>query len=201
MDGAGLLNHLRLSVRDPDASAALHEPVLRSAGPGVVDRLPVGLVVRSEGEELEPVGARLEGARDLRRDADRVERADVGEVVAELDAPAPGQDDVDLLGVDVAMGERAAHPRLEPEVRDAGLLRAERRAGDARLPVVAEAVARRGVLDFAISADLVEPDRINVFERWASAEALQRFRGSGPDEGQRAELRAADVQEYVVGER
>ncbi len=47
----------------------------------------------------------------------------------------------------------------------------------------------------------MEPDRINVFERWATAEALQRFRGSGPDEGQRAELRSADVREYAVGER
>ena len=35
MDGAGSLNHLRLSVRDPDASAALYDPVLTLLAIGV----------------------------------------------------------------------------------------------------------------------------------------------------------------------
>ena len=38
MDGAGALNHLRLSVRDPDASAALYDPVLTLLGYEQVSR-------------------------------------------------------------------------------------------------------------------------------------------------------------------
>ena len=68
--------------------------------------------------------------------------------------------------------------------------------------VLAMDAARRapGCLDFALSADLLEPTRINVFERWSSADALYRFRGTGPSEDDRRVLRAIDVQEYrVVG--
>ena len=65
---------------------------------------------------------------------------------------------------------------------------------------VAVAAARRapGCLDFALSADLVDPARVNVYERWTSAEALGRFRGSGPDEQQRTTLRKIRVQEYEI---
>jgi hypothetical protein len=60
--------------------------------------------------------------------------------------------------------------------------------------------ARRaqGCLDFALSPDLLEPGRINVFERWESDDDLHRFRGSGPDEGQLAALVNIDVDEYAV---
>jgi quinol monooxygenase YgiN len=33
-------------------------------------------------------------------------------------------------------------------------------------------------LDFAQSADALEPDRINIFERWESDSALEAFRNS-----------------------
>lgn len=36
-----------------------------------------------------------------------------------------------------------------------------------------------GCLDFVQSADPVEPNRINIFERWESDEALMSFRTSG----------------------
>jgi quinol monooxygenase YgiN len=64
--------------------------------------------------------------------------------------------------------------------------------------VVAAAREARGCLDFALSADLLEPGRINVYERWSSEEDLQRFRGSGPDVNQLAELLDIRVHEYAV---
>jgi quinol monooxygenase YgiN len=60
--------------------------------------------------------------------------------------------------------------------------------------------ARRapGCLDFALSADLLDPRRINVLERWSSAQDLARFRGSGPSDEQTAAIEAAQVQEFEV---
>ena len=60
---------------------------------------------------------------------------------------AAGEDHVDLLGLDVAVGERAAHAGPEPEVGHAGLLRAERGPRHPGLPALAEPVRGRGVLD------------------------------------------------------
>lgn len=64
--------------------------------------------------------------------------------------------------------------------------------------VVAAARRADGCLDFALSADIVDPERVNVFERWSSADALHRFRGSGPDDDRFAALREIRVAEYVV---
>jgi quinol monooxygenase YgiN len=63
-------------------------------------------------------------------------------------------------------------------------------------------LARRapGCLDFAISADLVDVGRINVFERWESQTAVEVFRGSGPSDTQRAAMLAASVAEYDVAD-
>jgi quinol monooxygenase YgiN len=66
--------------------------------------------------------------------------------------------------------------------------------------VVEAARQAPGCLDFALSADLVDPGRINVFERWASDQDLHRFRGSGPDDTQTAAVLAIDVDEYTVME-
>jgi quinol monooxygenase YgiN len=65
--------------------------------------------------------------------------------------------------------------------------------------VVVEAARRSpGCLDFAITADSVEPDRIDVYERWESDEELLAFRGSGPDAGTAARIRAASVRKYRI---
>ena len=57
---------------------------------------------------VSPSGPGLERARDLRRDADRVERRDLDDLVVEAHAPVAGDHDVDLLGLLVAVAERAA---------------------------------------------------------------------------------------------
>ena len=63
--------------------------------------------------------------------------------------------------------------------------------------------ARRadGCLDFAVSADPVDPQRVNVLERWRSRDALLRFRGDGPDAGIRSRILTAQVAEYEVPRR
>lgn len=66
--------------------------------------------------------------------------------------------------------------------------------------VVRQARRAPGCLDFAISADPIEPDRINVFERWESHAAVETFRGSGPSDEQGSAIVAATVCEYDASE-
>jgi quinol monooxygenase YgiN len=55
-----------------------------------------------------------------------------------------------------------------------------------------------GCLDFAVSADAVDPARVNIFERWQTRESLLRFRGQGPDDDMRSRILDADVAEYAI---
>ncbi|TFV56109.1 antibiotic biosynthesis monooxygenase [Mycobacterium sp. PS03-16] len=64
--------------------------------------------------------------------------------------------------------------------------------------VVAQARRTAGCLDFAISADLLEAGRVNVYERWESPAALAAFRGSGPDAEQSAAMLTVSVEDYDV---
>ncbi len=79
---------------------------------------------------------------------------------------------------------------VEPEQREAYL--------QSCVEVIEQARTAPGCLDFALSADLVSASRINVFERWESAEAVQSFRGEGPSQEQQAEMISASVSEYEV---
>lgn len=68
--------------------------------------------------------------------------------------------------------------------------------------VVEAARSTDGCLDFFIAADLVDPARINVYERWESNDAVETFRGEGVQGEQAAAIRAASVAEYgAVEER
>lgn len=84
----------------------------------------------------------------------------------------------------------AGHITVRPEQREEYL---------AGCVVVVE-LARRaeGCLDFAISADLIDAGRINIFERWASQSTLDAFRGSGPGEDQSAAMLSVSVMDYDV---
>jgi quinol monooxygenase YgiN len=64
--------------------------------------------------------------------------------------------------------------------------------------VVRQARRSPGCLDFALSADLIEPGRINVFERRESQAAVEAFRGSGPRDEQGAAIVSAEVADYDV---
>ncbi len=84
----------------------------------------------------------------------------------------------------------SGHLVVDPEQRDAYL--------ETCREVVAAGRAAPGCLDFALSADLVDPSRINVLERWESREAVEAFRGDGVGEDQGAMIRSADVVECDV---
>ena len=64
--------------------------------------------------------------------------------------------------------------------------------------VVTRARAADGCLDFALGADLADPSRINVYERWASREHVECFRGDGVGEEQGARILRAEVAEHDV---
>jgi quinol monooxygenase YgiN len=84
----------------------------------------------------------------------------------------------------------------------AGSLFLEPRERDRYLAAVSGvAVAARdapGCLDFVQSADVIDPERINVYERWISVEHVQRFRRSGAPQPQLPAVRSASVEQYRV---
>ena len=55
-----------------------------------------------------------------------------------------------------------------------------------------------GCLDFVQSADPIDPERINVFERWDTDDDVHRFRASGGPELVLPPLISADVHKYRV---
>ena len=86
----------------------------------------------------------------------------------------------------------AGHLVVDPRERDDYL------AGC--VDVVRQARRATGCLDFSLSADLLEPCRVNIFERWESVAAVQAFRGSGPSDEQGAAVRTASVAEYDISD-
>ena len=86
----------------------------------------------------------------------------------------------------------AGHITVEPQQRAAYLADCVR--------VIEQAREAAGCLDFAITADLIDPRRINIFERWASQAAIDTFRGSGPSDEQGAAIRSASVAEYDIAD-
>ena len=86
----------------------------------------------------------------------------------------------------------AGHIVVNPEQRDDYL------AGC--VEVVRQARRAPGCLDFSLSADLLEPGRVNIYERWESQAAVETFRGSGPSDEQGAAIVAASVSEYDIGD-
>ena len=86
----------------------------------------------------------------------------------------------------------AGHITVEPRQRESYL------AGC--VSVVEQARGTAGCLDFAITADLLDPARINIFERWESQAAVETFRGSGPSGDQSAAMLSASVAEYDIAD-
>ena len=86
----------------------------------------------------------------------------------------------------------AGHLTVEPSQREAYL--------EGCVSVVEQARAAAGCLDFAIAADLLDPGRVNVYERWESQAAVEAFRGSGPGDEQGAAIRSGAVAEYDVAD-
>jgi quinol monooxygenase YgiN len=87
----------------------------------------------------------------------------------------------------------AGHAMVEPDQRAHYL--------ESCVEVVRQARAATGCLDFAISADLLDPSRVNVYERWESQSAVEAFRGSGPSDEQGAAMISASVVEFDVADQ
>jgi quinol monooxygenase YgiN len=79
---------------------------------------------------------------------------------------------------------------VEPTRRDDYLLGCQ--------AVVRQARRTPGCLDFAISADLLDPSRVDIFERWESRAAVDAFRGGGPSDEQQGSIVSASVSEFDV---
>lgn len=64
--------------------------------------------------------------------------------------------------------------------------------------VVLAARSAPGNIDFALSADLLQPDRVNVYECWQDAASVEAFRGSGPEGGLSELITGAQVSQHEV---
>jgi quinol monooxygenase YgiN len=86
----------------------------------------------------------------------------------------------------------AGHVTVDPEQLESYLASC--------VSVVEKARGAAGCLDFAITADLIDPGRVNLFERWESQAAVETFRGSGPSKKQGAAMLSASVAEYDIAD-
>lgn len=86
----------------------------------------------------------------------------------------------------------AGHIMVEPDQRESNLADC--------VGVVEQARRAPGCLDFVITADLVDPGRIDILERWESQSAVEAFRGSGSSDEQGAAMLSASVAEYDVAD-
>jgi quinol monooxygenase YgiN len=64
--------------------------------------------------------------------------------------------------------------------------------------VVAAARSSQGCVDFSIGADLLDPGRVNIYEKWESQAAVDAFRGDGPSGEQGAAILFGSVAEHDV---
>jgi quinol monooxygenase YgiN len=86
----------------------------------------------------------------------------------------------------------AGHIAVDPEQREALLA--------ASVRVVEKARQADGCLDFAMTADLIDPGRVNLFERWESEAALKAFRRRAPRHKHRPALLSVSVAEYDIAD-
>lgn len=56
--------------------------------------------------------------------------------------------------------------------------------------------ANKNCLDFSVSPDPIDLNRVNVYEKWLSREALALFRASGPENHSFSMVVSFDVDEY-----
>jgi quinol monooxygenase YgiN len=86
----------------------------------------------------------------------------------------------------------AGHATVEPQQREAYL------AGSGM--IVEQARRATGCLDVAVSADLIDPSRVNIFERWESQAALETFRRNNLSNEQFPAVLSPSLAEYDVAD-
>ena len=63
---------------------------------------------------------------------------------------------------------------------------------------IIQARKAEGCNDFSVSEDPIDVNRVNIFEKWTSREALEKFRESGPEDDIFSLVDAFNVQEYEI---
>ena len=86
----------------------------------------------------------------------------------------------------------AGHITVEPQQRESYLTDC--------VSVVERARGAAGCLDFAITADPIDPGRVNIFERWESQAALNTARGNAPGFEQAEAMLSVSVADYDVAD-
>ncbi len=86
----------------------------------------------------------------------------------------------------------AGHITVEPLQRESYLASC--------VSVVERARGAAGCLDIAITADSVDPGRVNIFERWESQAALDTARGNAPGFEQAEAMLSVSVADYDVAD-
>lgn len=64
--------------------------------------------------------------------------------------------------------------------------------------VVRQARVAPGCLDFSITADSIDPKRVNIHERWETEAELLAFRGEDPNSGLAVSFEEAEVRRYLI---
>lgn len=86
------------------------------------------------------------------------------------------------------------HLQLDPADRDAHV--------NASITAVRLARRAQGCVDFAVSADPVDPARVNVLERWERPEDLEAFRSAEADPDAEpvdlGRIRTFNIEQYTV---
>ncbi len=79
---------------------------------------------------------------------------------------------------------------VDPSRRDAYL--------SSCIEVVKQARETPGCLDFSVTADLVAADRVHVYERWETVQAVEDFRGEGQNGAETEAIISASVWQYEI---
>tara|TARA_R110001599_G_scaffold69414_1_gene195427 strand:- start:8192 stop:8467 length:276 start_codon:yes stop_codon:yes gene_type:complete len=79
---------------------------------------------------------------------------------------------------------------LKPGTRDEFIQKAREAISQARELDACE--------DFSVSADPIDANRVNVFEKWNARRPLDEFKSSGPDNDSFSLVEAFDVHEYEI---
>lgn len=84
----------------------------------------------------------------------------------------------------------AGHLRVRSASRDRFLVLSR--------PAILAARTTAGCHDYAISADPVDHNRVNIYECWQDHDALQAFRGEGPSDDLAELITSADIHEFAM---
>ncbi|GHE95640.1 putative quinol monooxygenase [Thalassotalea profundi] len=66
------------------------------------------------------------------------------------------------------------------------------------IPAILLARQNSACEDFSVSADPVDENRVNIFEKWTSKNALEVFRNTGPESDVFSLVEVFNIDEYEV---